>query len=345
MTVQDSCLKCLGFDNVELKKLSSDMIEILPKYSEIKSRDDVNLWIDGENYYPIFSSPMKYISEPELVIELGYLGGIGILHRFFDSQEARHQAVEKIGEYTYDFGVSIGINNFEDELAYVDFAVKHGANKIVIDVASGHNQSTFNAVAELYDFRKNHNFDFDIISGNVVTQEGSEFLARAGCDIVRVSIGSGALCSTSNMTGIGCPTLTALQECAKAKDKYPNLKLIMDGGIRNSGDAVKAFVFGADFVMVGSLFGNAKETNNTKGEIMGMSSYDLQRQMGKRIKSNEGIVKKIDPKNVRPLKDIYEEFCYGIKSGLSYLGVDDINDLHDYKIEYVVVDNGTLKTL
>ena len=113
--------------------------------------------------------------------------------------------------------------------------------------------------------------------------------------------------------------------------------LIADGGIYTPGDGLKALAFGADALMIGSLFGRAKEADN-KGLIFGMSSYELQERMNKTKKSNEGKVTIIPQEEIRPLEDIFKEFTYGLKSGLGQLGVDDINNLHDAEIEYIRIN-------
>jgi IMP dehydrogenase len=167
---------------------------------------------------------------------------------------------------------------------------------------------------------------------------GCHKLSRAGADIIRINIGSGAQCLTSKSIGIGCPALTSIQSCAGNKSIFPNVKLIADGGIYNPGDALKALCFGADGVMIGSLFGRAKEANNN-GVIYGMSSYKLQERMNKTKKSNEGTVTIIPKDEIKPFQEIWNEFIYGLKSGLSYLGCNDINNLHDIDIEYIKINH------
>ena len=112
--------------------------------------------------------------------------------------------------------------------------------------------------------------------------------------------------------------------------------MLADGGIYNPGRALKSLVWGADGVMIGSLFGRAKESENN-GIIFGMSSYELQERMNKTKKSNEGAVTIIPKEEIRPLEEIFNEFTYGLQSGLSYLGIDDINKIHETEIEYIKV--------
>ena len=322
-----------------LEPLDYDDILLLPAHSEITSRNNINL-LNDKYYIPIFSAPMLNISEPKLITEIDKLGGVGILHRFFEDSKQRYNAIDKISQTNpINFGVSIGINNFEDELNYVQYATFIcGAKFVVIDTASGYLENTIKSVIKLYEFRKEKMLDFQIIAGNVVDQYGAYHLALAGADMIRVNIGTGIQCLTSKSIGIGCPPLTAIADCARIKVKFPNVKIIADGGIYDPGRGLKALAFGADALMIGSLFGRAEEADN-RGIIFGMSSYELQDRMNKSKKSNEGKVTIIDPKEIRPLKDIFTEFAFGLRSGLSYLGIDDINKIHETKIEYIGVNN------
>lgn len=320
----------------KLESLNYNDILILPNYSDIPSRDKVNLFVSGKSYMPIFSSPMKNISEPDMIIELSRLGGIGLLHRFFNYNSERYEAIDKVSQSANNYGISISIQDWDNEIKFVEYAVNKKCQFVCIDTASGHMKRTIEAVQRLYTFRKDKKLRFDIISGNVCTQQGCIGLAKAGSDMIRVNIGSGLQCLTSKSIGIGCPTLTAIKDCSRAKDLYPNIKLIADGGIYTPGDGLKALAFGSDYLMVGSLFGRAKEANN-KGIIFGMSSYALQERMNKTKKSNEGKITIIPQEEIRPLEEIFSEFTYGLKSGISQLGCDNINDLHDIEIEYIKV--------
>jgi IMP dehydrogenase len=283
---------------------------------------------------------MLGISEPKVITEIDRLGGVGILHRFFKKSRQRYQATDKVAQTNpTDFGVSIGINNFEDELNYVQYATFIcEANFVVIDTASGYLKNTINAIIKLFEFRKEKLLDFQIIAGNVVDFAGAYHLALAGADMIRVNIGTGIQCLTSKSIGIGCPPLTAIADCAKIKDRFPHVKIIADGGISNPGRGLKALAFGADALMIGSLFGYAKEAKNG-GKIFGMSSYELQDRMNKTKKSNEGKVTIIPKNKIRPFKDIFNEFTFGLCSGLSYLGIDDISKIHETEIEYIGVNN------
>lgn len=318
----------------KLNALEYDDVLLLPQHSNINSRNDVDLFSLKTNSIPVFSAPMKNISEVDLVIELDRLGGIGILHRFFKYEQEKYDAVEKISEHGNNWGVSVGLRDWNKELNYVEYSANKKCKYVIIDVASGYLAKTIFAVKELYDFRKNNGFDFKIISGNVIDATGCYELIRAGSDGVRVGIGGGGQCLTSKHIGIGCPSVTVAIDCSRIKRMFPNAIIIADGGISNSGKALKALCFGCDAIMIGSLFGRAQETNNN-GVIFGMSSFKLQEQMNKTKKSNEGIVSIIPKEEIKPLEDIWNEFTFGLKSGLSYLGINNINNIKDAEIEYI----------
>lgn len=325
MTVIESKLEPLNYSDIVL----------LPTGSKIDSRDSINLY-NELGYIPIFSAPMKNISEPEVVIGLGKLGAIGILHRFFDHTEEKYGAIEEISKYNVPYGISIGVNDWDNELKYVKYAIEHCCGFVTIDTASGYLKKTLNAVETLNNYRQVNNLNFRIICGNVCDALGCIDLAKAGTDIIRVNIGSGLQCLTSKSIGIGCPPLTAIKDCIDAKKYFPDVMLIADGGIYTPGDALKALCFGASGIMIGSLFGRAKETNNN-GIIYGMSSYKLQERMNKTKKSNEGTVTIIPKDEIKPLAEIFNEFIYGLKSGLSYLGIDNINKISETEIEYIKI--------
>jgi IMP dehydrogenase len=318
----------------ELEPLNYDDILLLPNYSEVKSRDNVNLLAKGKDYINIFSSPMKNISEVPFIIALDSLNAVGILHRFFQCNKERYEAIDQLDFACKNYGISIGINDWQDEIEIVKYAVSKKCRFVTLDTASGGHSVTIDALVKLNNFRKNNNFDFKIIAGNVVDKFSCIDLAARGADIIRVNIGSGLQCLTSKSIGIGCPTLTAMSNCSNIKYDFPNVVLLADGGIYNPGQALKAFAFGASGVMIGSLFGRAKECENN-GLIFGMSSFELQDRMNKTKKSNEGIVTIIPKEEIKPLTEIFNEFTYGLKSGLSYLGCNDINDIHDIDIEYI----------
>lgn len=333
----------------KIKSLSYDEVLLVPKYSEVNSRDDVNLFYKNENHFPIFSAPMKAISTPELIISLGKLGGVGILHRFFSNEKDRYEAIEKISENKIPFGVAVGLADIENA-PFLNFLESMHCDYICLDVAYGNLRKSLSATKTIERHKKIWNHNYKIISGNVATYNGIKNLYKNGAEYARVGIGGGSVCSTRNVTGCAVPDLSAIRDCYNFNKtpifkKYSKkISIIADGGIKSSGEAMKAFAFGASHIMIGGLLAKAKEANNN-GEYYGMSSKKLQTEMGKYLKSNEGLVKQIPEDEIRPLEEIFTEFLYGVKSGFSYLGCNDINNLKNIDIDYIKAGRGAIKNL
>ena len=213
--------------------------------------------------------------------------------------------------------------------------VKKGVDVLVVDTAHGHSTNVVETVKEL---KKRHSVD--VVAGNVATREGARALADAGADGVKVGIGPGSICTTRIVAGIGVPQLTAVMECAQelAKDGIP---LIADGGIRFSGDIVKALAAGASCVMLGSLFAGLEESPGEvilyKGRsfksVRGMGSIGAMQQGGKE-RYRQGHVTEADklvPEGIEgmvPYKGKLSTFAYqmvgGVRAGMGYCGASTI---------------------
>lgn len=159
------------------------------------------------------------------------------------------------------------------------------------------------------------------MAGNVATKDGAENLYNSGVDIVRMLIGSGSVCSTSNETGIGVPHITALQSIPENRD----YKIVADGGIKYSGDIVKAIVAGADLCMSGRLYGECYESPN-EGLIRGMASRVHQENMKGKIKSVEGFDTPIEKK--QSLEQFVIETGYSIKISGTYLNARNLEQIY-----------------
>jgi IMP dehydrogenase len=320
--------------------LDYDDVLIIPKVSDIYSRDNVLLdspvSVGYLPKYPVISAPMKGISGYNLVKRMDELNCIGILHRF-DSIENRIEQIKNLTESKINFGVSIGTSG-EEELDVLDYAVDNGVKLICIDTANGY----LRRVASACDYIYKRYEGINIISGNVVTKEGADLLYESGVKFIRVGIGGGSLCSTRNVTGIGYPQLSAIESVASSK-YADDFYLISDGGIKNSGNAVKSFAFGADFVMVGGLLANSIEAEH-EGKITGMASKAIQEEHHTSIKSVEGLEKDISNQKRIPLEEIINEFLYGIRSACTYLNCKHYNQIQ-YKAEFISTGRGTLKDL
>jgi IMP dehydrogenase len=310
-----------------------DDILMVPQYSEVISRSCVDLkmsiggytWLD----FPIIASPMDTVCEKDMAIAIAESGGIGIIHRFI-SVKNQIRMVKQVHNYK-NLGLPVGAalsTNFIEE--HVNKLIKAGATMLLIDTANGHSKVAIDAVARL----KNLVGDsVHIMAGNVSTIEGFVALDAAGADSIRVGIGGGSMCTTRIVSGHGIPTLSSIINIREAKDKF-NLSagIIADGGIRSTGDMVKAFAAGADAVMLGSMLAGTDESPGDlyfQGDkkfksFRGMASKEANKD--KDIAVAEGISTKIPYKG--SVKNVIKDIKGGLGSGCSYSGVDFLHDIY-----------------
>jgi IMP dehydrogenase len=319
-----------------LKGYDFDDLLLIPRLSTVNSRDDVDLSVEITKdlilRIPIIASPMKGITSKELIVKLAKLGGIGIVHRFFDNLHSLEKEYNYIADRTNNWGAAIGINEIEK----LDLALFYGAKIICVDVANGYTESLKHFVRQVADYILSKNNNAVVMAGNVVTEDGFYSLASNGATLVRVGIGNGGLCTTRNITGVGIPQLTAVELCtATALSSI----CVSDGGIRNSGDAVKVLAMGAKLVMLGSLLGQTYESSHN-GVIYGMASRKLQEEYYHGVKSVEGI-EKIQEKKMS-LEDFIKEFTYGIRSAMTYMNAQDLSELRLHA-KFVETGTGSIK--
>ena len=326
------------------KSLSYDDVLLTPQYSDIDSRVEIDignaLAADLRFDLPIISSPMDTVTETTMAQTIERLGGVGIIHRYA-SVENQAQMVHAVTKNDQRAGAAIGITG--DFLERSVALKEAGASFLCLDVAHGHHTLLKTALIKL---RQKFGDDFHLMAGNVATMEGFATLAQWGANSVRVGIGGGSICSTRIQTGHGMPTFSSVMAAAAAKDGlkrqgHRSVSIIADGGIRTSGDIVKALAAGADFVMVGSLIAGTRET---PGEIIetadgkyktyrGMASKDAQMDWRGRTSSLEGIATVVPYKG--SATDILRELERGIRSGFSYSGCRTIAELKQ-KAQFVV---------
>jgi IMP dehydrogenase len=327
--------------------LDFDDVLLEPRISNCVSRDLIDVSVKTKNFdlmIPIISSPMVGVSSVRLIKELGRLGGIGILPRLSDMETRKKQILE-LYESDRMFGVAVGVRPEiqEEEYKLIEFAVDHGAKLICIDTANGYLKSVTDFAHKINKYLIAR-YTFSLMSGNVVTGIGVRNLMAENVDFVRVGIGSGSVCTTRNVTGVGSAQLTALQNCSYLSSVYmPDFKKITitaDGGIRNSGDALKALTFGADVIMLGKLLAQTEEAEND-GHLYGAASEVHQNNNGYKVKSVEGMNINLEEKI--PLEKFIERFVYGIKSGCTYLGIKKLSDIRQTDV-YVQRVNNSIKS-
>ena len=307
---------------------SYDDVLLRPQYSDIRSRSEIDISTDlGKGVIlqlPIFASPMDTISEGAMGSAMGKVGASAIIHRYNTIQEQMSE-INKVNSPSI-VGGAVGISG--DYLERASALVNYGADFLCVDVAHGHHIMMKEALHEL---RKLFGDDYHIMAGNVATLDGINDLADWGADSVRCNIGGGSICSTRIQTGHGLPGLQTIIECSKT-DR--DVKIIADGGIKNSGDMVKALAAGADAVMVGSLLAG---TTETPGEIFmdakgtrwktyrGMASKEAQVEWRGKYSSFEGVATRVPCRgSVGPILTDLEK---GIRSGFSYTGARNLREL------------------
>jgi IMP dehydrogenase len=307
--------------------LTYDDVLLVPQYSDIRSRSQISIKTDlGGSLrleIPIIASPMDTVSETEMAHGLGSMGGISIIHRYNTIEEQSAMIASMPNETLV--GAAIGVaGDYKDR---AKSAVEAGANLICIDIAHGHHILMKEAIVGLRELLPN----IHIMAGNVATLEGFNDLADWGADSVRCNIGGGSICTTRIQTGHGVPGLETIFECAKS-DR--STKIIADGGIKNSGDIVKALAAGADAVMLGSLLAGTdmapgKTFQGPNGELRkayrGMASAAAQKDWRGRVSSCEGVASSVSYKG--ELYSVINKLIRGIRSGLSYSGARNIKEL------------------
>lgn len=231
-------------------------------------------------------------------------------------------------------GAAVGVS--QDMSERIAALVKANVDVIVVDTAHGHSKGVIEAVR----FVKTKYPEVDLIAGNVATAEATRELIEAGADAVKVGIGPGSICTTRVIAGIGVPQITAIYDCALEADRY-GVPIIADGGIKYSGDIVKALASGANVVMLGSLFAGTEESPGDI-EIYQGRSFKVYRGMGsigamkqgskdRYFQENE---QKLVPEGIEgrvpfkgPLADTIYQLVGGLRAGMGYCGTKSIEDL------------------
>lgn len=246
-------------------------------------------------------------------------------------------------------GAALGIS--ADLIDRVDALVKANVDVVVLDSAHGHSMGVINALKQV----KERHPKLQVIAGNVATAKATEDLIQAGADCVKVGIGPGSICTTRVVAGIGVPQVTAVMDCAEVGHKY-GVPVIADGGIKFSGDIVKALAAGASICMMGSMFAGTEESPGETVLYRGRS-YKTYRGMGSIGAMEKGSkdryfqndAKKLVPEGVEGMvaykgkaEDIVYQMIGGIRAGMGYCGAATIKDLME-NAEFIKITAASLK--
>lgn len=287
------------------------------------------------------------IEKLPLVDENGTLKGLITIKDIEKAVQYPNSARDKSGRLLC--GAAIGVT--EDVLERVDALVKNQVDVLVLDSAHGHSKGIMECLKKV----KKAYPDVAVIAGNVATAEGCEDLIKAGADAVKVGIGPGSICTTRVIAGIGVPQISAIFDAAVVAAKY-DIPIIADGGIKYSGDVVKALAAGGSVVMLGSLLAGCEESPG-ETEIYQGRQYKVYRGMGSLAAMAKGSTdryfqqnnKKLVPEGVEgrvafkgSVADTVFQLVGGIRSGMGYCGCKTIDELHE-KAKFVTITGAGLK--
>ena len=295
-------------------------------------------------------SLQKYrIEKLPVVDENNYLKGLITFKDISKRMKYPNAVKDKFGRLLV--GAAVGVSG--SFLERVDELVRGKVDVIAVDTAHGHSKKVIDAVKVIK--RKYPNLQ--LIAGNIATGEAVKDLVNAGANAVKIGIGPGSICTTRIVAGVGIPQLTAIMESAKIGKKL-GIPIIADGGIKYSGDIIKAIVAGADTVMIGSLFGG---TDESPGEIelyqgrrfkvyRGMGSIGAMNQgSSDRYFQNEKTDKKYVPEGIEgrvhykgKLSEVLYQLIGGIQSGMGYTGCKNIKQLQE-KAQFIKITNAGLR--
>ncbi|PAB59297.1 IMP dehydrogenase [Anaeromicrobium sediminis] len=312
----------IRFEGDENKRID----EIMTKENLVTAKEGISM-DEAENILK-----MHKIEKLPIVDEEGYLKGLITIKDIKKAIEYPNSAKDERGRLLV--GAAIGITG--DMIDRAAALVKAGADVIVLDTAHGHSKGVIEAVKKL----KSTFDEVQIIAGNIATAEAARELIEAGADCLKIGIGPGSICTTRVVAGIGVPQITAVYDCAKVAKEY-GIPVIADGGIKYSGDVVKAIAAGADVCMMGSLFAGTEESPGETVIYKGRS-FKTYRGMGSTGAMESGSKdryfqtesKKFVPEGVEgmvpyrgKLHDIVYQLVGGLRAGMGYCGTPTVEDL------------------
>lgn len=327
---------------IEESGLTFDDVLLLPNYTGIKREDiDISSYLTEKIKLaiPLISSPMDTVTDAKMAVVLGKLGGLGVIHRNSSTIEQAAQ-VEQVKKEGLLAAAAVGTGN--DFEARVEALIKAGIDVLVIDSAHGFSKWVIEATKYIAQKYKH----IALVSGSVATAAGAKALIEAGAKAIRVGMGPGSICTTRIVSGMGVPQITAIMETVAISRKYA-IPVISDGGLRHSGDIVKALSAGASTVMSGSLFAGTAQSPGKAVTING-KKYKSYRGMGSIAAMKDGSAarygqeyrigqeKKLIAEGVEgliPYKGTVEEVIIqltgGLRTGMYYAGVKNIEELQE----------------
>ena len=352
----------ITFDDVLLIPAES---HVLPNEVDLSTQLAPNLKLN----IPLISAGMDTVTEGRMAAAMAKMGGLGVVHKNLSIQaqadevrlakntpvtaEDTHAAVDKDGKLLVAAAVGVTSDTFERAEALFEA----GADAIVIDTAHGHSVGVLRKIKEIRDHFP-HN---TLIAGNVATAEGTRALFEAGVDVVKVGIGPGSICTTRVVAGVGVPQLTAIYDAADVAREFGK-PIIADGGIKYSGDVVKALAAGGNAVMLGSMLSGTEEApgdvqQGADGRLVksyrGMGSVGaMSQQHGSSDRYFQGGVNeanKLVPEGIEAVvsykgtvSNVVYQILGGLRSGMGYCGAENIDKLIE-TAQFVRISNAGLR--
>ncbi|KRN02914.1 IMP dehydrogenase GMP reductase [Levilactobacillus senmaizukei DSM 21775 = NBRC 103853] len=347
------------FDDVLLIPAES---HVLPNEVDLSVQLAPNLKLN----VPFLSASMDTVTETKMATAMAHNGGLGVIHKNMsatdqakmvaevkaienDAEKFPVAAVDANNHLLVAAAVGVTSDTFDRAQALLDA----GADAIIIDTAHGHSAGVLRKVAEIRD----HFPAATLIAGNVATGEGTRALFEAGVDVVKVGIGPGSICTTRVVAGVGVPQLTAIYDAAAVARDFGK-PIIADGGMKYSGDIVKAIAAGGNAVMFGSMFSG---TDEAPGDVIedGGKKYKTYRGMGSLASMSHGSAdryfqggvneaNKLVPEGIEArveykgsVNDIIFQMVGGLRSGMGYTGSATIQDLIN-DAQFVRISNAGL---
>ena len=333
-------------DRIMQEGITFDDVLLVPAYSEVLPREvslkgcfSRNISLD----VPFASAAMDTVTEAPMAIAMAREGGIGVIHKNMNAQD---QAAEVAKVKAEGLKVAAGVGITPDVLDRVKLLADAGVDAVVLDSAHGHSKGVVDALKAI----KAAFPSLDVVVGNIATARAAKDLIAAGADGLKVGIGPGSICTTRIVAGVGVPQLTAIADVAEVAGE--NIPVIADGGLRYSGDVVKALAAGAHCVMCGSMFAGTDEAPGEVIEVDGVKmkayrgmdamqagSADRYFQKGAKKLVPEGVVARVAYKG--PVGEVLYQLCGGLRSGMGYCGAKDLEALHGAR--FVKISPATVK--